>query len=123
VYLACCGDWARYKKMTGDELSTLARRLTDSLLARQPTFSIFEKACRGFEESIRMTTPEKLGGSNHIVMDQLQRIFASIPSDEALWAQVLVGLWFCSNFPHLVWRELVRRDPNNSPRAIEHCYW
>jgi hypothetical protein len=84
---------------------------------------VFAHAKRHLLDAVAEVSFDDFRGHDYEVIGRLSEALYGRGTEAALWGQVFIDLWYCSNFGGSHWVELVARDPANARYAVQAAYW
>lgn len=84
---------------------------------------VFVHAKRCLLDAVAEVGFDDFCGHDYEVIGLLSEALHGCGTEAALWGQVFIDLWYCSNFGGPHWAELVARDPANARYAVQAAYW
>ena len=84
---------------------------------------VFAHAKRHLLDAVVEVGFDDFRGHDYEVIGRLSDAIHGRGTEAALWGQVFIDLWYCSNFGARHWAELVARDAENVRYAIQAAHW
>jgi hypothetical protein len=84
---------------------------------------VFTHAKRHLLSAVAEVGFDDFRGRDYEILGRLSQALRSRGTGAALWGQVFIDLWYCSNFGGPHWTELVARDPANARYATQAAFW